>query len=104
MNTLAIGCDDSSIKLYDLRAIGKIGKYKEEQGYESVQSLAFSNSGRLLFSSYNNNKVKVWDVLQERKIAQLEGMHKEAVKSVALSSDGATLVSAGKDGIITLWQ
>lgn len=30
VNTLAIGCDDSSIKLYDLRAIGKVGKYKEE--------------------------------------------------------------------------
>ena len=63
MNTIAIGCDDSSIKLYDLRAIGKIGKYKEDQGYESVQSLAFSNSGRILFSSYNNNNIKIWDVL-----------------------------------------
>jgi len=29
-NTIAVGCDDSSIKLYDLRAIGKVGKYKEE--------------------------------------------------------------------------
>lgn len=36
VNTLAVGCDDSSIKLYDLRAVGKVGKYKEEQGFESV--------------------------------------------------------------------
>ena len=69
MNTIAIGCDDSSIKLYDLRSLGKVGKYKEEQGFESVQSLAFSNSGRLLISSYTNNKIKVWDVLRETKIS-----------------------------------
>jgi hypothetical protein len=36
VNTLAVGCDDSSIKLYDLRAIGKLGKYKEESSFESV--------------------------------------------------------------------
>ena len=30
VNTLAIGFDDSSIKLHDLRAIGKVGKYEEE--------------------------------------------------------------------------
>jgi WD40 repeat protein len=30
VNTIAIGCDDSSIKLYDLRAIGKVGKLKED--------------------------------------------------------------------------
>jgi WD40 repeat protein len=67
VNTIAIGCDDSSIKLYDLRALGKVGKYKEEGSYESVQSLCFSVSGRLLFSSYHNNKIKIWDILTEKK-------------------------------------
>jgi U3 small nucleolar RNA-associated protein 13 len=69
-----------------------------------VQSLAFSNSGRLLFSSYNNNNIKVWDVLREKKLTQLKGQHKEAIKSISLSYDGSTLVSAGKDGLITLWN
>ena len=69
-----------------------------------MQSLAFSNSGRLLFSSYNNNNIKVWDVLRERKLTQLKGQHKEAIKSISLSYDGSTLVSAGKDGLITLWN
>jgi guanine nucleotide-binding protein G(I)/G(S)/G(T) subunit beta-1 len=103
VNTLAIGCDDSSIKLYDLRAIGKMGKYKEESGFESVQSLAFSSSGRLLFSSYNNNKIKIWDILTEKKAGQLVGTHKDVVKSISLSLDGTTLASGGKDGIITTW-
>ena len=103
MNTLAIGCDDSSIKLYDLRAIGKLGKYKEEASFESVQSLVFSNSGRLLFSSYNNHTMKVWDVIKERKVTQMKGAHKDAVRSISLSYEGGTLVSAGKDGVLTIW-
>jgi WD40 repeat protein len=57
----------------------------------------------MLFSSYNNNKIKIWDVLTEKKIGQETGMHKEAIKTLSFSYDGSTLVSAGKDGIITLW-
>jgi U3 small nucleolar RNA-associated protein 13 len=66
--------------------------------------LAFSNSGRLLFSSYNNNSIKVWDVLTEKKLSQMKGQHKEAIRSISLSYDGATLISAGKDGVLTIWQ
>ena len=104
MNTIAVGCDDSSIKLYDLRAVGKVGKYQEEQGFESVQSLVFSNSGRFLFSSYFNNKIKVWDTLTETKVSEMTGTHKDAIKGLSVSFDGSSLVSAGKDGIITLWS
>ena len=59
VNTLAIGSDDSSIKLYDLRALGMIAEYNLEvdAGQKSVQSLAFSGSGRILFSTYQNNMV-----------------------------------------------
>jgi WD40 repeat protein len=37
-------------------------------------------------------------------VSQIKGVHKEAIKSISLSYDGATLVSAGKDGIVTLWN
>jgi WD40 repeat protein len=86
-----------------LRAVGKVGKLKEDSGFESVQSLAFSNSGRLVFSSYNNNKIKIWDVLNETKVNQMEN-NKEAIKTISMSLDGSTLVSGSKDGVITLWS
>lgn len=73
VHSIAIGCDDSSIKMYDLRAVGKIGRYKEESSFESVQRLEFSTSGRLLFSSYNNNRIKVWDIVNEKRVSQLQG-------------------------------
>ena len=66
--------------------------------------MVFSNSGRFLFSSYFNNKIKAWDTLYEIKVSQMSGSHKDAIKSLSMSFDGSTLVSAGKDGMITLWS
>lgn len=33
----------------------------------------------------------------------MQGPHKDVIKSLSLSYDGTTLVSAGKDGIVTMW-
>jgi WD40 repeat protein len=104
VNTIAVGRDDSSLRLYDLRAVAEVGKYKDDSAYEGIQSLAFSNSGRLLFSAEKNNKIRVWDVLTERKISTITGQHKDTIRSLSLSYDGSTLASAGKDGIVTLWE
>ena len=57
INTIAVGYEDSSIKLWDLRALGKVGDL-DAQCYDSVKSLQFSKSGRLLFAAYNTNKIK----------------------------------------------
>jgi WD40 repeat protein len=70
INTLAVGYEDHSIKIWDLRALGKVGKFKDATttSYDSVKSLCFSKSGRLLFAAYNNNCIKVWDLLTELKV------------------------------------
>lgn len=36
VNTLAVGRDDSSIILIDLRTLGKIGKFKEQNNIDSI--------------------------------------------------------------------
>jgi len=33
----------------------------------------------------------------------MQGPHKDAIKSLSMSFDGSSLISAGKDGIVTLW-
>ena len=65
VNTIAVGYENASIEIWDLRALGKVGNLMEnDERFESVQSLAFSKSGRLLFSSYNMS-IKIWDLLNE---------------------------------------
>jgi guanine nucleotide-binding protein G(I)/G(S)/G(T) subunit beta-1 len=104
INTLAVGHEDGSVKIWDLRAIGKIGKFKEENFFETVQSMCFSKSGRLLFAAYNTNKIKIWDMLTEQKVGEMGEPHKDVIRSISLSEDGQTLISAGKDGVVNKWQ
>lgn len=39
INTIAVGYDDASIRLWDLRALGKISKMTEKNAFESVISM-----------------------------------------------------------------
>jgi guanine nucleotide-binding protein G(I)/G(S)/G(T) subunit beta-1 len=105
INTLAVGYEDASVRIWDLRAVWPIGKLNDK-GYESVTSMAFSKSGRLLFSSHNANKIKVWDILTETKLWEFGGDpdHTDVIKAVNMSEDGSTLLSSGKDGFIHKWQ
>jgi len=67
--------------------------------------MEFSKSGRLLFSSYSNNTIKLWDILSEEKVGEFGGQqHQDVVRSISLSEDGSTLISSGKDGLVSLWQ
>ena len=104
INTIAVGYENSSIEIWDLRALGKVGKLDEtDEKYESVQSLAFSKSGRLLFASYNNS-IKIWDLLSESKVGSFgDNVHNEVIKSISMNEDGSQLLAAGKCGQISQW-
>jgi guanine nucleotide-binding protein G(I)/G(S)/G(T) subunit beta-1 len=110
VNAIAVGYEDFSIKLWDLRALGKVGKFfdKTSTSFDSVKSMCFSKSGRLLFAAYNTNCIRVWDLLTEQKVGTLQSQHeteaaKVTMRSISLSDEGSTLLSAGKDGRILKW-
>lgn len=64
----------------------------------------YSKSGRLLFAAYNTNMIKVWDMLTEQKVGEMgKEHHTDVIRSICLSEDGMTLLSAGKDGLINKW-
>lgn len=67
--TLAAGSEEGIIRLYDMRAFGILGEYgkKEEKSNNStsnsINSICFSKSGQLLFSSSNNfNTINYWNI------------------------------------------
>ena len=64
INTLAVG-NNSEIGIWDLRALGKVCNLVDNnENYVTSGSLAFSKSGRLLFSQYPTD-IKIWDILKE---------------------------------------
>lgn len=73
VNSIAIGRDDSSINLIDLRTLGRIGKYKEKNNIDGISCMQFSKSGRFLFScSSNTSRIVIWDILHEEKAGVID--------------------------------
>jgi WD40 repeat protein len=64
--------------------------------------LVFSRDG-LLYSASGDQTIRIWDVGQRRCLATLRGSNHE-VYGLALSPDGTTLASGGKDGVVAFWS
>jgi guanine nucleotide-binding protein G(I)/G(S)/G(T) subunit beta-1 len=63
LSTLAAGSEDSVIRLYDLRALKELATFKKREGYNSINSIGFSKSGQILFSTSNNcESIHFWDL------------------------------------------
>ena len=103
-NTVAAGWDDSSILIYDFRALYPIAKLVEDTAFESITSLAFSKSNRILFSSSKTTSIRIWDVIREEKIDQVEGDHTDTIKGLTINSEGTTIGSWSKDGVVQFWN
>lgn len=117
--SFAVGSDDSTIKLFDLRSDGKLADYdafvgssKVDSASESIQgsfdtpgvvSLDFSCSGRLMLVSYSDwPTVVVRDTLTGSILGRLEG-HGGVVEDVRVSPDGVAVATASRDESVRIW-
>lgn len=105
INTIAVGYEDATVRIWDLRSVWSVGKLNDAEDYAGVTSMSFSKSGRLLFTAYQTNYVRVWDLLTEKWVCEFGRLEHASsiIKSISMSEDGQTLLSAGKDGKINKW-
>ncbi len=67
-------------------------------------SVLFSPDGRDLFAGSENGEIRQWEV-KTRKLLRVLRVHKRSVESLALTSDGRRLVSAGgSENIAICWN
>lgn len=69
----------------------------------SVQSLLFLPGDEMLVVGRTNGRIELWDFASGSIVASLAG-HGDRVGSLAATSDGRTLASAGPDGTVRLWS
>ncbi|XP_051512682.1 guanine nucleotide-binding protein subunit beta-5b-like [Myxocyprinus asiaticus] len=101
-DAFASGSDDSTCRLYDLRADREVAIYAKESIIFGASSVDFSLSGRLLFVGYNDYTINVWDVLKGTRVSILFG-HENRVSTVRVSPDGTAFCSGSWDNTLRIW-
>ncbi len=86
------------------------GKENEPPAYvafeghqESVQSVEFTNDGKMLISASHDNTVKLWDIETTKALKTFRG-HDSWVQSAMILNDGKWILSASHDAQLKLWN
>uniref|UniRef100_A0A8K9V0F7 Guanine nucleotide binding protein (G protein), beta 5b n=1 Tax=Oncorhynchus mykiss TaxID=8022 RepID=A0A8K9V0F7_ONCMY len=98
-DAFASASDDSTCRLFDLRADREVSIYSKDSIMFGAASVDFSLSGRLLFAGYNDYTINVWDVLKGTRVAILFG-HENRVSSLRVSPDGTAFCSGSWDNTL----
>lgn len=109
-NAFGSGSDDSSCRIFDLRAHQEINIMKEQSLLCGVTCVEFSSSGRLLFAGYDDHNLMSWDVLKpfdhnldDVTPVQVFRRHDARVASLALHTDGKALATGSWDTTVRIY-
>ncbi|KAK7330492.1 hypothetical protein VNO77_24687 [Canavalia gladiata] len=107
---LATGGADRKVLVWDVDGGYCTHYFKGHGGVVSCVMFHPDPEKQLLFSGSDDGgdhaTVRVWDVSKTKRkncVATLDN-HRSAVTSLAVSEDGWTLLSAGRDKVVTLWD
>lgn len=103
---IAVGCENGTIQVFKKETIaafkGGVGKPDVWKGHQGpVRALAW-NGGPVLVSAGADKKINFWKA-PEGKIAASVVVDFR-IRTIAMSSDGKTLASAGESDVIQLWD
>jgi WD40 repeat protein len=100
--TLAVGTDDRTVVLVDLRKQGSI--VRTLRAASPITDVAFSPDGRSVAASTAGGTVLVWDVSSGVQTGALDFSADGAGESVSFSRDGHTLAVGMNDGTVKIWS
>ncbi|MEO0532819.1 MAG: NACHT domain-containing protein [Cyanobacteria bacterium P01_A01_bin.123] len=103
-NFLALGETNGNIQLCQITDSRKIKQSLILQGHtDSVQTVAFSTSGKILTTGSHDQSIRVWNIETGTCIGLLKG-HTDYVQSVAIHRNEKLLASGSTDNLVKLWD
>jgi WD40 repeat protein len=100
--TLAVGCDDEIVRLWDHEPRPEFVSLPGHP-HSEAWDVAFSSDGKTLVSSGDDHLIRLWDVATGRERAPLEG-HGSLVTCVAVSPDGRRIAAGDFDRVVKVWD
>ncbi|KAM7273147.1 hypothetical protein ACFE04_027811 [Oxalis oulophora] len=100
---LATGGADNKVLVWDVDGGFCTHFFRGHEGVVNCVMFHPDTDKTLLFSGSNDETVRVWD-LQVKKCKAALKKHFSAITSMAISEDGLTLLSAGRDKVVNLWS
>ena len=81
----------------------KVNSKQESQPLKGVNVLAYSPNGKKIAYGYDDNTIRIYDILTKAEIAVLNG-HQERINTITFSPDSSKLVSSSLDNTIYFWD
>jgi WD40 repeat protein len=104
--TLAAGCFDATIRIYDTASKNptSLTGHRQCEGHHSVPyALAFSPDGRTLVSGSFDKTARLWEAFSGKQIALFKG-HIGPVMGVAFAKHGRSVFTGSVDTTILQWD
>mmetsp|Transcript_10479 Transcript_10479/g.26561 ORF Transcript_10479/g.26561 Transcript_10479/m.26561 type:complete len:368 (-) Transcript_10479:78-1181(-) len=98
---IGTGSDDSTCKLFDLRARRELGSYGGDQIVCGVTAVDFSGSGRFLFAGYDDFTAYGWDITNRTTPITLR-CHENRVSCLQVSPAGNALCTGSWDTLLKI--
>eukprot|EP00766_Chilomastix_caulleryi_P004557 gnl/Chilomastix_caulleri/582.p1 GENE.gnl/Chilomastix_caulleri/582~~gnl/Chilomastix_caulleri/582.p1 ORF type:complete len:302 (+),score=77.89 gnl/Chilomastix_caulleri/582:103-1008(+) len=99
--SFATGCEDGRCAFWDIRSNKCLMTYVPGTSPQPVNSINFSNTGRILFAGYDNGCLVGYDILKGTKVFDVKA-HSEGVRAVRVSPNGMAIASCG-DSDVKIW-
>jgi guanine nucleotide-binding protein G(I)/G(S)/G(T) subunit beta-1 len=98
------GTEEGIARMQDIRSFGVVNEFANDVMVTGISGVAFSKSGRLLFTGCDDNNVYAWDTLEDRSSPlQVHEYHQQRVAAVALPLSGQCVAAASWDTDVSLW-
>jgi len=107
-NAFGTGSDDSSCRLFDIRAVNEVATYQTDKILCGITAVAFSKTGRFLVAGYDDYVCHFWNTCPSSNPQQQEhwwqlAAHENRVSCLGIPKTGQAICTGSWDTHLKIW-